>query len=298
MTKKLPLFIMTYGNSGTGKTTDCGYSFPNALFIANSGALHSVRNICGYEPSAVHCDTVEDIITLLTKMKQSNGQHKFDAIVIDDFAFMMEKSIGLRGSKKPNLDMRDWGYINKLALEFRKILSEIPESMGLHVILNCWEKPPKTTNEGHFIRGGAQLHGKLPEMFASLPDMVLRCGIDNMRKGWNGIYICSNDRNYATKDRLNICYKLKPIPMNLREILHAAGYKLSRHPTLSWQAEAVEAITAQLNDSTDPLSLANTLYSGLLEKGIAPTAARWTMRDALDRHVIQTALHQSDRTFI
>ena len=164
--------------------------------------------------------------------------------------------------------------------------------------MTLMEKPPKTNNEGHFIRGGAQLHGKLPEMFASLPDMVLRCGIDNMRKPWNGIYMCSNDKNYATKDRLNICYRLKPIPMNLREILHAAGYRLSRHTDLSWQDQAVEAICNQLKDVTDPLDLANTLYSGLLDKGIATTAAKWTIRDALDRYVIQTALQQSERTFI
>jgi len=128
--------------------------------------------------------------------------------------------------------------------------------------------------------------------------MVLRCGIDNMRKPWNGIYICSNDRNYATKDRLNICYKLKPIPMNLREILYAAGYDLSRHKDLSWQGQAVEAVCAQLKDSTDPQGLANTIYDGLLKKGITPTAAKWTMRDALDRHVIQLALTESNRTFI
>ena len=55
------------------------------------------------------------------KIKQSNDEHNYDAIVIDDFAFMMEKSIAIRGAKKANLDMRDWGYINKLALELRNV---------------------------------------------------------------------------------------------------------------------------------------------------------------------------------
>ena len=47
---KEPAFVCVYGPPGVGKTTDCGYSFPNALFLAAPGALKPLRSVCGYKP--------------------------------------------------------------------------------------------------------------------------------------------------------------------------------------------------------------------------------------------------------
>ena len=60
MTKQqtIPPFICVYGNSGIGKTTDMGFAFPNALFVAFAGATKSSVSTCGYTPREVQVHTV------------------------------------------------------------------------------------------------------------------------------------------------------------------------------------------------------------------------------------------------
>ena len=104
-----------------------------------------------------------------------------------------------------------------------------------------------------------------------------------MRKPWPGVYRCYIDTQYVMKDRFSVVPD--PSPMNLGELLRAAGFKLSRHPALGWQEDAVAAVAAQI-DMTDPaqeMVVANAAYLTLLEKGIAPPFARFTVSDALDR---------------
>ena len=39
---KTPPFVCIFGQSGIGKTTDMGFAFPYALYLANAGATKSI----------------------------------------------------------------------------------------------------------------------------------------------------------------------------------------------------------------------------------------------------------------
>jgi len=286
----IPALVLTYGNSGGGKTVDCGYSFPNALFIAVRGALQSIEHTCGYTPAMVTARTIMEATHYLLRYKELGGE--YDAIVVDDFSYLAEQTMA--DLEQNHKGFKLWSALRDATLDFR----EAARYADCHVILNCWDKVPSTKNDGTFVRGGPMLSGKLPEQLPAMCDLVLRCGMEPMRKPWKGVYLCEQSSQYVMKDRFKKCYDLSPIPMNLGEILRASGFQISRLKTLPWQEEVVENLAQQLLGHDKPLHLANELYSQLLEKGIEIAAAQWTIRDALDRSVIRASLNQSEKTFI
>ncbi len=179
--------VLTYGASGSGKTTDCGYSFPNALFLAVPNSLQSIRSICGYEPASVETGTIQEATSIL-KTAKAKG---FDAIVVDDFSFLAEKTFASLDRIKDS--RQRWGKLRDVTLEFRNAA----RYAGLTIVINCWEKAPSTKNDGTFVRGGAMLSGKLPEQLPAMCDLVLRCGRDPQRKPWSGVYHCEFSSQYV-----------------------------------------------------------------------------------------------------
>jgi hypothetical protein len=291
MTQQMhPALCLTYGQSGSGKTTDCGYSFPNALFIATRGALQSIRHTCGYEPASVDVNTIEEATACLNEFKNKGGD--YDAIVVDDFSFLAEQQIAKLERKFSGFTL--WGKLRDITLEFRNAA----RYSNCHVILNCWEKAPKTKGDGSYVRGGPELSGKLPEQIPALCDLVLRCGHDMNRVPWSGVYKCEHSSQYVMKDRFGLCYSASPLPMNLGEILRLAGYEVSRHKSLPWQEEVVEDFCQKLTSSDNPVALSNTLFQSLTDKGIDATVARWTLRDSMDRMVLRRAVSNHNSTFI
>ena len=142
------------------------------------------------------------------------------------------------------------------------------------------------------------LSGKLPEQMPALCDLVLRCGIEPMRKPWAGIYKCGLDADYIMKDRFNVCSTLGTVPMNLAEILRAAGLKISRHKDLEWQEEVVEQVAQKIIAEGNDIMIANEFYRNLLQKGIDHRIARWTLRDAMDRAIIRRGIAATQQQFI
>jgi len=287
--------VCTYGPSGSGKTTDMGYSFPTALFIATPGALHCVRHVCGYDPVRRDASTIRELNAILSKLTKTQ---EFSTIVIDDFSFMAEKTVAYYQEKfsRKGQGWQMWSSVYSDVLEFR----ELARQANCHVVFNCWEQPPKTQDSGQFIKGGPLMTGKLSKIIPTVCDIVLRCDRDPMRKPWSGIYRCSFDNNYVMKDRFDKCYTLSPAPMNLAEILRASGYEIARHPSHPWQEDAVEELSQHIATLT-PTSFTQTvnqLFGQLLEAGIDPKAARWTLRDALDRVVIRRAISTQNSRFL
>jgi hypothetical protein len=135
------IMVCTYGPSGIGKTTDQGYSFPSALFVAAPGALQSIRTTCGYEPASTNNVTTLSEATAL--LQQVAGD--FSAVVIDDFSFMAEQTFSSLEKKYSGFKL--WGKLRDVALEFRNTA----RYCGVDVILNCWEQPPKTKPDGSAV---------------------------------------------------------------------------------------------------------------------------------------------------
>ena len=293
---KDPVLSLSYGPSGIGKTTDTGLSFPNALFIAAPGALQSIRNVAGYSPLVENASTLLDVTKLVNTVgsyKAKGADTKIDAVVVDDFSYLAEQTFASL-EKKFN-GFRLWGELRDAVLDFRNAA----RFAKVHVVVNCWEQAPKDKAGGGRVKGGPMLSGNLPEQVPAMFDMVLRCGQDPMRKPWQGIYQCTLDPNYIMKDRLNVASAAHPAPMNMAELIRAAGYQISRHADTPWQEEMVEKVATSMLEAgpNQDKDIANKVYADLIRHATVPQA-RWTLRDAMDRAVIRRALAARDATYL
>jgi hypothetical protein len=282
-----PVVVCTYGPSGVGKTTDQGYSFPQALFVAAPGALTSVRTVCGYTPASTHVRTLAEATKLVKDVKGS-----YPAVVIDDFSFVAEQTFATL-EKKFN-GFRLWGELRDQALAFR----DAARYAGVDVILNCWEQGPKTNAAGSKVRGGPMLSGRLPEQIPAMCDVVLRAASDTQRKPWPAVYRCSNDPAYVMKDRFNVASVVDPAPMNIAELLRAAGVSIPRHPDIPDMEEYVETFCQAMQAESNPIPKANEFYTALIGSGVPVPAARWILRDAMDRCTIRKAQAAAQSMFI
>jgi hypothetical protein len=285
--KRDSIVVCTYGPSGIGKTTDQGYSFPRALFVAAPGALNSVRSVCGYMPATVQIATIMDATKLIKTYSKD-----YNTIVIDDFSFLSEQTFSTLEKKFKGFLL--WGELRDQALEFR----DTARFSGVDVILNCWEQGPKVAANGGKLRGGPMLSGRLPEAIPAMCDLVLRATHEPQRKPWGAAYRCSPDPSYIMKDRFNIASLIDPAPMNLAEILRAANIPVERHPDAPDQEEIVEGFTQKMMTLDNPVAQANEFYKLLLDSGVAVPAARWILRDAMDRTNIRKALANVHSSFI
>jgi len=286
----IPAVILVYGPAGGGKTVDLGLSFPNQLCIASRGALQSVYHMAGFLPDHIEVETIEEATAAIQRYGKSG---KYDAIGVDDFSLMAQKTFSLLEKKYRGYKV--WGALRDVTLAFRNAA----RVAGCHIILNCWMNDPKTKNDGTFIRGGPMLSGKLPEELPALCDLVLKCDHESEQKPWTGVYRCEHSTRFVMKDRFNLCYDLSPIPMNLGEILRAAGYEVSRHPQMPWQEDVVERFALLLDQANGSyIATSNKLFGQLVTAGIDPKAAKWTMRDAMDRCVIRRSIASRNSQFI
>lgn len=292
------VMVITYGPSGAGKTTDCGYSFPNALYIAAPGALKSIENTCGYKPKSVVRTTIPEVTKLLPDL---TGH--FDTVVIDDFSFLAEQTFSELEKKHSGFKL--WGALRDTALEFR----DKARFAKINVVCNAWEQAPKTSMNGQKVRGGPMLSGRLPEQIPAMCDVVLRVAHEPTRKPWPWVYRCSSDPSYVMKDRLNVASLADPCPMNLGEILRAAGVKLARIDETDEAYGLLKLVGLGMEDLVEHIATkltgipttdgpdANAFYKELLGKGLAVNVTRWIVRDALDRATIRLAQKTAAESF-
>ena len=277
-----PFVVCTYGPSGIGKTTDMGYSFPRALFIAAPGALNSIQALCGYTPARKEVTDIGEATELLIAVGKS-GQ--WDTIVIDDFSFLAEQTFSMLEKKKLS-GFKLWGELRDMTLEFRNQ----SRYSGVNVVFNSWEQGPKVRPDGTKVRGGPQLSGKLPEQIPAMCDVVLRAAHDAGRQPHPAVYRCSSDPSYTMKDRFHTAALVDPAPMNLAELLRASGKHVDRHVDLPGQEAEVAAIAGELSgDQAADMPTINTIFRALIENKQPVEVARWTIRDAIDRAVIREA---------
>lgn len=282
-----PVVVLIYGPSGIGKTTDNGYSFPRALFVAAPGALNSVKSVCGYEPKIYNVATIMEATSLIEQVSKH-----FDYIVFDDFSFLAEQTFNVMEKRFNGFKL--WGELRDAVLAFR----DKSRSCGVNIILNAWEQSPKQKDSGR-IRGGPKLSGNLPEQLPAMCDVVLRAVHEPRRKPWPAVYRCSSDPNWVMKDRFDVATRCDPAPMNLAEMLRAAGVEVPRHVDLPKQEAQVQTISEALTgDPIGDAETANACFKALRDSGVSYTAARWTLRDALDRAVIRRVLDEAQSSFI
>ena len=290
------VFAIAYGASKRGKTSDCLYSFPNALYIAAPGALKPAEWIgipAAYlEQRRRLVDDIEALLGIIRDIKVSpKGPGEFAACVVDDFSLLSDTTFSRLEKKLSGFKL--WGALRDLIIELR----DMGRRKGIHMIFNAHESGTRTY-QGRFIRGGPKLPGGLPEDFPAACDMVLRAvEHPDRRLGWRAAYQCSNTRSdFITGDRHKKAYDM--CPMNLGELLRSAGFVLPRLPGMEWSNDVVEALAEALIPQFlkgDPMQ---EEAQQLLRVAAVQIEAKytkdkrlvgWVIRDSIDRAMIRIA---------
>lgn len=271
-------FSAIYSPPKFGKTSDIIYAFPDALFIAAPGALNPAVSVVGIEQLrlVIDAETIQDVTSLLIRYGK-----KVRAIVVDDFSVIADETI--RRSEKKKNGWKFWANMRNLLLDLRGAARDA----GCHIVFNCHERPAGTAKNGMTRRGGPKLPGQMPEDFPALADLVLRARYDPSRIGWPYAYSAGPDPDWIVGDRYDVVKNAAP--MNLGEILRAAGYDIPRPKGLEWIEPGVEGLSAVLA----PLGVVEeraTVKAAAERLSTAqkdPRHIAWLLRDAVDRAALR-----------
>lgn len=308
-----PAFVCVYGPSGWGKTSEVIYTFPDALFIAASGALAPWTWIgVPYKPYAVRTSTIMDVTELLKKYKEgkyvvrskTRGTLQFSAIVCDDFSLVSDTTFAVIDKKYTASQARPmWGEVREVLIEFRAIAREV----GVHVVLTCHERGPHTHEKKGYVRGGPSLPGTMPEDLPKSCDMVLRVQPEPSWPVWGMAYSANEQtEDYVEKDRYRfVPSTLKRAPMNLGELLRrgfgdgsgvcgTSKFPIRRATGLEWMDQVVEKIATRLGTlppGSDESKAVLAAFAPLVQKkyNADPKLINWCFRDALARAWLRTA---------
>jgi hypothetical protein len=306
LTFKQPATGIGYGPSGTGKTTDLLYTFATrGFYIAVPAALKPSVNVVGIDLNPSHVYEAKNIadatakVKEVAKLKDTKGLPLFDAVIADDFTFLAEQSFSLLEKKFSGFKL--FGALRDEVIDFR----DASRNAFMHLFVNAHESAPATKN-GAFIRGGPKLPGRLPEEFPAAFDLVLRAAYDTSRAGWPAIYRCSpNDTAYISRDRHGVTPEIAP--MNMGEILRAAGYTLRRAPGMEWMDAVADKIAGYLLATPqDEKAILTEVTRHILQAhypaiwaepkanpvltGRAFAHVRWCIRDGRDRALLRAAM--------
>lgn len=295
-----PIFGLVYGQSGLGKTTDMLYSFPTALFIGPANGFLPGQTVCGYQPRSVDVSLISEITQVLTATGRGSTAGSAAAqarthLVVDDLSAISENTV--RHWQKRGLSRWPlWGKVREEFIDF----ALAARRYRVDVYLSAWEDEPKTDYETQkYTRGGPRLHGSISDTLPYLCDFVYRAVRQPGLKPWPVNYLSAASRDYPMKDRFNVVARLGQAPMNLAEILRLRGVSVPRHAGLPWQEGVVEAIAGAMEPMSQAhlYAFANECYAGLRER-FGPEAARWTVRDALDRVRLRAGIRDADEVFV
>jgi hypothetical protein len=288
----MALVAIVFGPPGCGKTVDLGYSFPTAHFIGMAltpggtpEGLESISTTCGYSDFTYH-----HAGDMLSARKVVAKLPKGSIIVFDDFSSLARESV--RIAKKKHRNGYDiWDEVIFAAID---LISDLgPHMLG---VLNCWGQGAKKNDDGSMRPRGPKLVGQLVEEVPGRAHLVVEATYEPMRKPWPWAYSVNPDPRDITKDRFNVVARISPAPMNFAEILRANGVALPYK--YEWQEALTQQLSEQFAEAASPRILANDYYRQLTAGSLTPAQARWVLRDALDRVVIQRALTVSNTDFI
>ena len=243
------VFALVYGQSGLGKSTDMAATFPNALFVARPGGMQSAQSFLGIGVAEAHVRTLEEVINLIGYAKQRGH----DAIVVDDLSLLAESTerdldatMATEGNRNK---FAKYNVLNGLAASLR----EQGRFAGIHFACNAHERVAGTDAKGASRNGGPKLPSwNMGDSIVHEASLVLRV---------------------ATATRS---------PHNLRTILTAGGYTLSRAPGLEWQDDVALAVAQKAADGQETADIVALLWPKLVgNAGFDPRHVAWAIRDGL-----------------
>lgn len=244
-----PSVVCVYGPSGWGKTSDCLYSFPDALFIAAPGALKPWHWIgLPYKPATAACS---DIFQATELIKKEAPRGRYTAVVCDDWSLLSDATFSIIEKQFEKREARVmWGAVRAMLLTFRQACRDA----GLHIVMNAHQRGPHLHEKKGYIMGGPMLPGTMPEDFPKSCDMVLRVQKEDSVPVWPFVYSGNEpSTDFVEKDRHGFVPPLTKIaPMNLGELLRlgfgveGGKWSIRRAKGLEWMEKVVEQVAGQL----------------------------------------------------
>ena len=278
---------MGYGPAKVGKTVATIRAFPNALFVAQPGAM-LCANYLEWEPKVVEVRGNQGFKHITDVVKKASG--KVPAIVIDDFSLIAD--VELSTCKVQAQGFAAFDLFNQRTYQLIRACREAQS----HVLITCHEQAPrevKKDQHSRYIKGCPLIQGwQMPEKLPALVDFCARV-VYEKGPGWPYRYNTGPDQNYVQGDRLAVLPA--KFPLNFREAMLAAGYDMPRPEALAWMDEHVERIAELLLEESgakrpDYKKVMASAASSLSDR--SPRHVRWVLADAMDRMVLRQ--HQSN----
>lgn len=292
-----PSFSILCGDLKAGKTSDALSAFPRAVYVAAPGALSPAETVWGFEAPARY-----DLETFADVRKFSEGLTPAHlALVIDDATLIADRTAGYLSREKSLGGWELWGAVLLQAIHLRDTLRR----RGIHIVFTAHLRTAHMEN-GVRVKGGPSFQGQCATKVPAAADLLLRAearggggGGDafggagsNGALGWPMVYRTAPSPDWFQGSRYNTP---DMSPMNLREILNLAGFRLPRLPGLEWQEPVAEQLAQRL------------IAVGLTEKEKVSEAIKrvrdycyakftknrrhvdWAIRDGYDRAILRIA---------
>lgn len=287
-----PSFSILYGNLKIGKTADALAAFPGAVYIAAPGALASAESLWGFpQPKAYDLATFRDVREFCEKSIPNGAP----AVVVDDATLIADRTINVLKAKGFD-GFGLWGAIFTSAVMLRDSLRR----RGLHVAFTCHPMAAEV-KDGVRLLGGPAFPGQVRSKLPAAADLLLRAEPRPAGEGfgWPAVYRTALHPDWLQGSRYNTP---DAVPMDLREILNAAGFKIPRLKGLEWQDEAAAAVAAKLSEpgilgdkakARAVLEYAADFIGKKWSKDERHTM--WALHDGYSRAVIQAAVLASRR---
>lgn len=281
---------MVYGPSGSGKSVDALYAFPNGLWaVPTGGQTAAWRKLTGVRPQEVR---VNSLAQLTTALRSAGGKFKGKVVVLDDFNVLAERTFQqLTDSGKTGWKL--FGELTTAIYRFREALL----TQGLSAHITCHERPAKLDDAKQVV---APIRPAMPTDAAStalphIAQVVTRCvpgGLvvpTELLHRW--CYQCdANNADEIGRDRWNVMPVLGPL--NIREVLvaaHAQDPEVAvppRAPGLDWLDTVAEQVATAL-DSGAYLGRLVQEFSRVAPAGSQPLHWQWALRDGWARHTLR-----------
>ena len=283
------MLALVFARAKTGKTIDAALSFPKARFFAYEPAgLYSVHTIFGHRPCVVHTPTFQAVTAAL----EAGFPEK--VAVIDDLTLMaVATEAVIKKTNSKAIGQNVYNFVRDVARD----MIDTARATGKIVIFNGHEREARINYVGKFVRGGIDLPMALSEVFTSLVDFAARAVLlDADLHGFTLVHphravywLPNGSSDWAVGSRLGAA---ACVPMNLGEIFRASGLHAPER-TIPWQEKIVVKVAAELaaagdgEENIDRRRVLSAAYAKLLAQKVPESHARWTLRDAEDRYIIQ-----------
>lgn len=300
-----PSFSILYADLKAGKTADALATFPAGVYVAAPGALAPAEALWGFEaPKRYDLETFEDVSKFAASLTPAHA-----ALIMDDATLIADRTAGFLARK--GLGGWDlWAVVLRQAVHLRDLLRR----KGIHIVMTCHPRAAHIEN-GVRLRGGPSFQGQCATKIPAASDFLLRAearpgaagaaagadlGLGEGQTqsaapraiGWPMVYRTAFHPDWLQGSR----YDTPDLsPMNLREILELAGFKVPRLAGLEWQDAVADQFARKLvevglgNATKVAEALARVRDACLSRLTKNEPHVYWAIRDGYDRAVLWTA---------